>query len=75
MYTSKRPGSGKVVFYSEDMGGMAALLGNREISAVFQAIANPDWIELHYQSVMRLPMANREYVGALARIRSDGELI
>ncbi len=49
MYTAKRPGSRKLVFYREDMGGMAALLGNREISAVFLAIENPDLIELHYQ--------------------------
>ena len=75
MYTSKRPGSRKLVFYSEDMGGMAALVSNKEISAVFQAIENPDWIELHYQSVMRLPIANREYVEALARIRLEDVLI
>lgn len=75
MYTAKRPGSRKLVFYSEDMGGMAALVGNREISAVFQAIENPDLIELHYQSVMRLPMSTKEYVEALTRIRFEGELI
>jgi len=75
MYTAKRPGSRKLVFYSENMGGMAALVGNKEISAVFQAIENPDLIELHYQSVMRLPLATREYVEALTRIRFEGELI
>ncbi|MDD5391139.1 MAG: EAL domain-containing protein [Gallionellaceae bacterium] len=75
MYTAKRPGSRKLVFYSEDMGGMAALVGNKEISAVFQAIENPDLIELHYQSVMSLPMAQKEYVEALTRIRFEGELI
>lgn len=75
MYTAKRPGSRKLVFYSEDMGGMAALVGNKEISAVFQAIENPELIELHYQSVMRLPMAQKEYVEALTRIRFEGELI
>jgi len=75
MYTAKRPGSRKLVFYSEDMGGMAALVGNKEISAVFQAIENPDLIELHYQSVVRLPIAKKEYVEALARIRFEGELI
>jgi diguanylate cyclase (GGDEF)-like protein len=75
MYTAKRPGSRKLVFYREDMGGMAALVGNKEISAVFQAIENPDLIELHYQSVMRLPMAEKEYVEALTRIRIEDELI
>lgn len=75
MYTAKRPGSRKLVFYSEDMGGMAALVGNKEISAVFQAIENPDLIELHYQAVMRLPMSSKEYVEALTRIRFEGELL
>jgi diguanylate cyclase (GGDEF)-like protein len=75
MYTSKRPGSRKLVFYSEEMGSMAALVSNREISAVFQAIENPDLIELHYQSVMRLPIETKEYVEALARIRFEGDLI
>jgi len=75
MYTAKRPSSRKLVFYREDMGGMAALVGNKEISAVFQAIENPDLIELHYQSVMSLPMAQKEYVEALTRIRFEGELI
>lgn len=75
MYTAKRPGSRKLVFYSEDMGGMSALVANKEINAVFQAIAEPELIELHYQSVMRLPMAQREYVEALTRIRINGELI
>ncbi len=75
MYTAKRPGSRKLVFYREDMGGMAALVGNKEISAVFQAIENPDLIELHYQAVMRLPMSHKEYVEALTRIRFEGELL
>jgi diguanylate cyclase (GGDEF)-like protein len=75
MYTAKRPGSRKLVFYHEDMGGMAALVANKDINAVFQAIANPELIQLHYQSVMRLPIATREYVEALARIRIEGELI
>lgn len=75
MYTAKRPGSRKLVFYSEDMGGMAALVGNREISAVFQSIENPDLIELHYQSVVRLPMSEKDYVEALTRIRFEDELI
>ena len=75
MYTAKRPGSRKLVFYSTDMDGMAALVANKEISAVFQAIANPALLELHYQSVIRLPLAQRDYVEALARIRCEGELI
>lgn len=75
MYTAKRPGSRKLVFYSENMDDMAALVGNREISAVFQAIENSQLIELHYQSVMRMPLAEQDYMEALTRIRFEDKLI
>ena len=75
MYTAKRPGSRKLVFYSQDMGGISALVGNKEITAVFRAIQDPDRIELAYQAVMRLPFVTREYVEALTRIRDGDDLI
>ncbi len=75
MYSAKRPGSRKLVVYSQEMGGLSALVANREISAVFQAIQNPERIELAYQAVMRLPFVRKEYVEALARVRDDDRLI
>ena len=75
MYSAKRPGSRKLVVYSREMGGLSALVANREITAVFQAIQNPELIELAYQAVMRLPFVSKEYVEALARIRDGDELI
>ena len=75
MYSAKRPGSRKLVVYSQEMGGLSALVANREITAVFQAIQNPELIELAYQAVMRLPFVSKEYVEALARIRDGDELI
>lgn len=75
MYTAKRPGSRKLVFYSEDMGGISALVGNKEITAVFQAVQDPGMIEITYQAVMRLPFMTKEYVEALTRIRDGDDLI
>lgn len=74
MYAAKRPGSRKIIFYSEEMGDLSTLVGNREINAVFRAIQDPTLMEMHYQSVMRLPFMNREYAEALVRIR-DGETL
>ncbi len=75
MYAAKRPASPKVVFYSEGMGELNALVANRSINAVFEAIRDSRLIELTYQAVMRLPMVQKEYVEALTRIRLNDELI
>ncbi len=75
MYAAKSPSSPKIVFYSEGMGELKALVANQSINAVFQAIRDHNLIELTYQAVMRLPMVQREYVEALTRIRLNGELI
>jgi diguanylate cyclase (GGDEF)-like protein len=75
MYAAKRPSSPKCVIYSEGMGELGALVANRAINAVFEAIRDSSLIEMTYQAVMRLPMVNKEYVEALTRIRLHGELI
>ena len=75
MYTAKRPGSAKLVFYNQEMGGISALVANREITAVFRAIQDSGMIELNYQAVMRLPFMVKEYVEALTRIRDGDTLI
>lgn len=75
MYAAKRPGGQKIMFYSPDIGCVESLVANRAINAVFQAIQDPDLIEMAYQPVVRLPMMDKEYSEALARIRFDGQLI
>ncbi|HRH79996.1 MAG TPA: EAL domain-containing protein [Thiobacillaceae bacterium] len=75
MYTAKRPGNRKIVVYDESIGQVSALVANREVSLVFQAIRLPQLLEFRYQPIMRLPDPVAEYVEALARIRLDGELI
>lgn len=71
MYTAKRPGSRKIVVYDESIGQVSALVANREVSVVFQAIQQPDLLEFRYQPIMRLPDTREEYVEALARIRCE----
>lgn len=75
MYAAKRPGGQKIMFYTPDIGNVEALVANRPINAVFQAIQDPDLIEIAYQAVVRLPMMRKEYSEALTRIRFEGELI
>ncbi len=75
MYTAKRPGNRKIIAYSQDMGGISALVGNREITAVFQAIQDPGAIEIHYQKVARLPSLTPEYSEALTRVRDGDSLL
>lgn len=75
MYHAKRPGHAKIVVYEEALGSLAALVDNREVSAVYEAIRAPELLEFRYQPVHRLPAIVPEYVEALCRIRHDGHLI
>ena len=75
MYAAKRPASRKIVFYHCGLDEVAALVANKLVSNVYQAIQEPNLIELHYQAIVRLPEMETEYVEALARIRIGDGLI
>lgn len=76
MYTAKQPGRARVALYGEDTERASqALVASRETSALFQALAEPGMIEMHYQSIHALPGAKVVYFEALARIRYRDELI
>ncbi|MEW5786215.1 MAG: EAL domain-containing protein [Pseudomonadota bacterium] len=75
MYTAKRPGNRKIVFYNDEMGDLSALVGNKEINAVFRALHDHHLIEMHYQPVLRLPFMKAEYAEALVRIRDGDNLL
>ena len=50
MYYAKRPGRSKIAIYSPEMGAdQDALVSNAETSAVYEAMADPDRLEMHYQ--------------------------
>lgn len=76
MYHAKRPGHSKIAVYSSDMGeANQAVVSNAETSAVYQAMAEPDRIEMHYQPVVTLPGGKIDYYEALVRIRDGDKLI
>jgi diguanylate cyclase (GGDEF)-like protein len=76
MYTAKQPGRNCIALYGDDTDrGAQTLVASRETSALFQALATPGMIEMHYQSIHSLPGCKVDYYEALARIRHNGELI
>jgi diguanylate cyclase (GGDEF)-like protein len=77
MYSAKRPGRNKIAVYSQELStaGMTTLVANKETSAVFQAIAAPHLLEIHYQPVVNLATHKVDYHEALVRIRHGEKLI
>jgi len=76
MYTAKQPGRNRVALYGDDVERASqTLVASRETSAVFQALATPGMIEMHYQSIHSLPGLEVKYYEALARIRHHNDLI
>ena len=77
MYSAKRPGRNKIAVYSQELStaGMTTLVANQETSAVFQAIAAPHLLEIHYQPVVNLITHKVDYHEALVRIRHGEKLI
>ena len=76
MYSAKQPGHNKIALYNKETDVAAdTMFASRESSAVFQALANPGMIEMHYQPVHALPLCKVDYYEALARIRWRDEII
>ena len=75
MYAAKRPGGRKIMLYSPAIGNVGALVANRSINAVFQALQDPGLIEIAYQPVVRVPLMQIEYAEALTRIRFEDQMI
>ncbi len=76
MYTAKQPGRNRIATYGEDTERASqTLVASRETSALFQALATPGMIEMHYQPIHGLPGRQVDYYEALARIRYHGDLI
>jgi len=76
MYTAKQPGHSRIALYGEDTERAAqALVASRETNALFQALASPGMVELHYQPIHGLPGHKVAYYEALARIRYNDELL
>lgn len=76
MYTAKQPGHNRIALYGDDTERATQILvASRETNALFQALATPGKIELHYQPIYGLPGRKIAYYEALARIHYNGELL
>ena len=76
MYTAKQPGRTRIALFGEDTERASqTLVASRETSALFQALATPGMVEMHYQPIYSLPGRQVDYYEALARIRHHGDLI
>lgn len=76
MYTAKQPGRTRIALFGEDTERASqTLVASRETSALFQALATPGMVEMHYQPIYNLPMRTVGYYETLARIRHHEQLI
>jgi len=76
MYSAKRPGNRKIVFHGEGgTEGMASLVSNLRVNAVYNAVQRPECIQPHYQAIVTLPDGKPVYYEALARIRHGEDLL
>ena len=76
MYTAKQPGRTRIALFGEDTERASqTLVASRETSALFQALATPGMIEMHYQPIYDLPERTIGYYETLARIRHHDQLI
>lgn len=75
MYQAKRPGSKKIAIYRMgEAGSEDVLVASLETNALYQALAEPSRMEIHYQRMQPLA-GGSEYLEALTRIRHNGGLL
>lgn len=75
MYQAKRPGNKKIAVYRKGETSEAdVLVASLETNALYQALAEPEKMEIHFQRMMPLD-GGLEYVEALTRIRHDDGLL
>jgi diguanylate cyclase (GGDEF)-like protein len=75
MYQAKRPGNRKIAVYRMgEAGSEDVLVASLETNALYQALAEPEMMEIHFQRMQPLAGGN-EYLEALTRIRHDDILL
>lgn len=75
MYQAKRPGNRKIALYR--MGEASSddvLVASLETNALYQALATPEMLEIHFQRIQPLT-GGHEYLEALTRIRINDTLL
>lgn len=75
MYQAKRPGNKKIAVHRQgETSTDDVLVASLETNALYQALAEPEKIEIHFQRMQ--PLADGpEYLEALCRIRHNGVLL
>lgn len=75
MYQAKRPGNKKIAVYRKgETSDADVLVASLETNALYQALADPEKMEIHFQRMVPLD-GGQEYVEALTRIRHDDSLL
>ncbi len=75
MYQAKRPGNRKVAIYRKgEASSEDVLVASLETNALYQALAAPEMMEIHFQRIQPLA-GGHEYLEALARIRHNDILL
>lgn len=75
MYQAKRPGNKKIAVYRKgETSDADVLVASMETNALYQALAEPEKMEIHFQRMMPLE-GGQEYVEALTRIRHGDTLL
>lgn len=75
MYLAKRPGNKKIaVYHKGEAPSEDVLVASLETNALYQALAEPEKLEIHFQRMMPLNGGD-EYLEALTRIRHQGSLL
>lgn len=75
MYQAKRPGNLKIALYREgDNIADDVLVASLEASALYQALANPEKLEIHFQRMEPLD-GGTTYLEGLCRIRHESGLL
>ncbi len=73
---AKRPGSGKVVRYTVELGQeTSAMVSSRYLHAVYQAVEHGIGLELHFQPIVELGGGAGHYYEVLTRLRDEEGLI
>ena len=75
MYQAKRPGNKKIAIHRKgETSSEDVLVASLETNALYQALAEPEKMEIHYQRMKPLN-GGQEYLEALSRIRHNDILL
>ncbi len=75
MYQAKAPGRRKVICFEEGMGSSSALLSNRYVNAVYQAVESGAGLVMYFQPIVAVNSKVNGFYEVLTRLKDDEGLI